>query len=117
MNLKSFVFYTGIYNILLATSLLYPPLFNGLLGLELSYPGNYMISGFLFFTAIVLIICSRDIKRYASFIYYEGLLRILEAGIMFHGAFWGDAGILFAVAACGDLIIGMVYIIQLSRQT
>ena len=116
MDLRSFVFYTGLYNAGLATALLFPAFSFGLLGLELHYPGNIMIAGFLYFTVALLIYCSRDVKKYATIIYYEGLLRLGEAAIMFHAAF-NDGGFMFFFAAIGDLLIGLTYMIQLNRQT
>lgn len=107
----------GLTNALLATGLLFPMISRDLLDLQLPYPGDLMVSGFLYFTAIILIYCSRDVEKFATIIYYEGILRIAEASIMFHAAFWGDAGYMFAMAAAGDLAIGLTYLVQLNRHT
>ena len=117
MNLQRFVFLTGIYNFILATSLLFPAFSRDLLGLQIPYPGDWMIAGFLYFTAAILVYCSSNIDKFAAIIYYEGLLRLAEAGVMIHAALIGGAGQIFLLAAAGDILIGLVYIIQLNRQT
>ncbi len=116
MKLSRFLLITAVYNALLGAALLSSGL-RELLGVDLAYPGNQMIAGFLWFTTVVLMISSSDVKRYASIIYYEAHLRFLEATIMLVAVIAYDFGVMLALAAMVDVLIGLYYLVRLKKET
>jgi len=115
-KLSSFVFWTGIYNAGLACVLLFPPLYRAL-GLNVCSPvWAWLIAGFLSYTSVVLIHCSRDLSRRATLVYWEALLRFVAALILIPAGLFGEIGLIAAVLGLGDLAIGLVYVFGLTRE-
>ncbi len=118
MNLgfiTKFVFWTGVYNAGLALLLTCPPAYRAL-GLNICSPvWGWLIAGFLAFTSAVLILCSRDLKRRASLVYWEALLRYVAALVLVPAALFGDIGLIAAPLGLGDLVIGLVYMVGLVK--
>jgi hypothetical protein len=64
----------------------------------------------------VLILCSRDLQRRASLVYWESLLRYLAALVLIPAALFGDIGLIAALLGAGDLAIGLVYMFGLVNE-
>ena len=115
-KMSSFVFGSGVYNAALAFFLLFPPLYRAL-GLNVCSPvWAWLIAGFLSYTSVVLIHCSRDLSRRATLVYWEALLRFVAALVLIPAGLWGDIGVLAAILGLGDLIIGLVYVFGLTKE-
>ena len=116
MKLSKFLVITALYNAVLGLLLLSDTI-KDLLGVDLVYPGNQMIAGFLWFTTAALLISSTDIKGYASIIYYEAYLRFFAAGVLLVAVISYDFGIILGVVAIGDILIGLYYMLCLKKET
>jgi len=116
MKFSRFLILTALYNGVLG-GLLLSNTVRDFLGVDIIYPGNQMIAGFLWFTTAVLIISSTDIKRYASIIYYEAYLRFFAATVLLIAVSYYDFGIMLGLVAVGDVLIGVYYLAVLIRET
>ncbi len=114
--MRTFVFWTGIYNAGLALILLCPPVYRAL-GLNICAPvWGWLIAGFLAFTAAVLILAARDLRRRAALVYWEALLRYVAALLLIPAGLFGDIGGVAALLGVGDLTIGLVYMFGLPKE-
>ena len=114
--MRSFVFWSGIYNLGLSLILLFPPIY-GAMGLKICNPvWGWLIAGFLGFTAAVLLLAARDLRRRASLVYWEALLRYVAALLLIPAGLLGDIGVVAALLGMGDLAIGLVYMFGLPRE-
>lgn len=115
-SMRTFVFWTGVYNTGLALVLLCPPVYRAL-GLNICAPvWGWLIAGFLGFTAAVLVLSSRDLRRRASLVYWEALLRYVAALVLIPAGLFGDIGGLAVLLGLGDLAIGLVYMFGLPQE-
>ena len=115
-NMKSFVFWSGIYNAGLALTLTFPPVYRWL-GLNVPAPlWGWLVAGFLAFTSAVLILASRDLRRRAAFVYWESLLRYIAALLLIPAGLFGDLGLIAVPLGLGDLAIGLVYMFGLPKE-
>ena len=104
-----FVFWSGVYNVGLGLFLTFPPLYLAL-GLNVPTPlWGWLIGGFLAYTGVVLILSSRDLRRRASFVYWESILRYIAALLLIPAGLLGDLGMIAVPLGLGDLAIGLVY--------
>ena len=114
--MTTFIFWTGVYNSGLALTLTFPPVYR-LLGLNVPAPiWGWLIAGFLAFTSVVLILASRDLRRRASFVYWESILRYIAALLLIPGGLFGDIGLIAVPLGLGDLAIGLVYMCGLPKE-
>ena len=114
-KLSIFVKCAGFYNLLLGIGIA-TPFVTGLLRIEIcDYALNLLIAAFLFYTAVVQIIASRDLKLFAQFIYWEGILRGMAAAILICYGFFGHLGLAAGLLGVGDLLIGTVFVLLLPR--
>jgi hypothetical protein len=114
--MSSFVHWSGVYNAGLALLLLFPPLYRAL-GLNICAPiWGWLIAGFLAFTSAVLILASRDLRRRASLVYWESLLRYAAALLLIPAGLFGDLGLIAVPMGLGDLAIGLVYMFGLPKE-
>ncbi|WP_045227136.1 hypothetical protein [Methyloterricola oryzae] len=87
------------------------------MGLNICAPvWGWLIAGFLGFTAAVLIISARDLKRRASQVYWESLLRYAAALLLIPAGLFGEVGKIAALLGLGDLAIGLVYMFGLTKE-
>ena len=115
-SMQTFVFRSGVYNAGLALFLLFPPLYRAL-GLNICAPlWGWLIAGFLAFTSAVLILASRDLRRRASMVYWESLLRYIAALLLIPAGLFGDLGLIAVPLGLGDLAIGLVYMFGLPAE-
>ncbi len=115
-KMSNFVFWSGVYNSILALFLLFPPLYRAL-GLNVCAPlFAWLIAGFLAYTSVVLIYASRELSRRAPLVYWESLLRYFAALILIPAGLFGDLGLIASLMGLGDLMIGLVYALGLKRE-
>lgn len=115
VSIAKFVFWSGIYNAGLALFLLFPPLYSAL-GLNIPAPlWGWLLAGFLGFTSAVLILASRDLRRRASLVYWESLLRYVAALLLIPAGLFGDMGLIAVPLGLGDLGIGLIYMFGLPK--
>jgi len=115
-SMRQFVFWSGVYNAGLALFLLFPPLYRTL-GLNIPAPlWGWLLAGFLGFTSAVLILASRDLRRRASLVYWESLLRYIAALLLVPSGLFGDLGLIAVPLGLGDLAIGLVYMFGLPKE-
>ena len=115
MKIQKFVFYTGIYNSVLAVFLLCPPVYQ-FLGLNIEQQvWGWVLAAFLAFTAGTLILCSHNIQARAAIVYHEALLRFAAAGLLIPFGIFGDIGLIAAIMGLIDGVIGYFYIQGLTK--
>jgi hypothetical protein len=115
-SMQKFVFWSGVYNAGLALFLVFPPLYLAL-GLNIPAPlWGWLLSGFLAFTSAVLILASHDLRRRASLVYWESLLRYIAALLLIPAGLFGDLGLIGVPLGLGDLAIGLVYMFGLPKE-
>jgi hypothetical protein len=115
-KIKSFVFWTGVYNAALALTLTCPPVYRGL-GLNIPAPfWGWLLAGFLAFTSAALILASRDLRHRAAFVYWESLLRYIAALLIIPAGLFGDLGLISVPLGLTDLVIGLVYMFGLPKE-
>jgi hypothetical protein len=103
ISMRQLVFWSGVYNAGLALFLLYPPLYLAL-GLNIPAPlWGWLLAGFLGFTSAVLILSSRDLRRRASLVYWESLLRYAAELLLIPVGLFGDLGLIALPLGLGDL--------------
>ena len=112
--MKQFVFWTGVYNILLAVSSLIPAVAE-LLGLAAPDTRFYVwLPGILIiYLGIVLILASRNLHERASLVFWEGILRLVGFVVATRYGFFGEFGVSLGMVGVIDLLVGLVYIIGL----
>jgi hypothetical protein len=117
LKMPTFIFWTGVYNAGLALTLTFPPAYQ-LLSLNDPAPivWGWMIAGFLAFTSAVLILASRDLRRRASFVYWESILRYIAALLVIPAGLFGDLGLIAVPLGLGDLAIGLAYMFGLPKE-
>jgi len=74
-----------------------------------------LLAGFLGFTCAVLILASRDLRRRASLVYWESLLRYVAALLFIPAGLFDGIGLIAVPLGLGDLAIGLVYIFGLPK--
>ena len=115
-KMKPFIFWSGIYNVGLALTLLFPPVYLAL-GLNIPAPlWGWLLAGFLGFTSAALILSSRDLRNRAALVYWESLLRYIAALLLIPAGLFGDLGLIAVPLGLADLSIGLVYMIGLPRE-
>jgi hypothetical protein len=111
-----FIFWSGVYNAVLALTLTFPPVYQWL---SLNVPAplwGWLIAGFLAYTSVVLILASRDLRQRASFVYGESILRYIAALLLIPAGLFGDLVLIAVPLGLGDLAIGLVYMFGLPRE-
>ena len=114
--MQKFIFWTGVYNIIAGFTFLFPD-FASRLGVTLPASNVWVwtVAIAIIYLGVALILCSRDLNNRATFVYWEGLLR-LTAFFLFTGfGFFGDLGTIMGILGIGDLVIGLVYLIGLPK--
>ncbi|MGD9658541.1 MAG: hypothetical protein AB7U61_13060 [Methylocystis sp.] len=113
LKMSAFVFWSGVYNAILALSLTFPPIYRSI-GVNICSPiWGWLIAGFLAYTSVVLIFASRDLAGRGALVYWESLLRYVAALVLIPAGLFGDIGVTAALLGLGDLIIGLVYMFGL----
>lgn len=114
--MKKFIYWSGIYNAVLGMFLIFPPVYHSV-GLNLCSPIlGWLIAGFLNFTGVVLILCSRQLRQRASLVYWEAVLRYFAALLLIPSAIFSDIGLIALPLGVVDLFIGLAYTFGLSNE-
>jgi hypothetical protein len=115
MTFDRVVFWSGVWNVGLGLILVTPPV-REFLGLQIPDPfWPSIVAAFLWYTAATLILSSRDLKVFASVVYWEALLRFAAVGLLLVYGF-KYVGILPTVLfAVSDFAWGLCYIVGLPR--
>jgi hypothetical protein len=114
--MRSFVFWTGIYNVIAGISFLVPGLVS-LLGIRASESNFWVwtVAASVIYLGVALVLSSRRLAERAPVVYWEGILRIV-AFFLFGGyGFLGDLGLVAGILGVLELVIGLVYLIGLPR--
>ncbi|WP_292528610.1 hypothetical protein [Methylocystis sp.] len=115
-KMSTFVFWSGVYNAVLASFLTFPPLYRAI-GLNICSPvWGWLIAGFLAYTCVVLIFASRNLIQRGALVYWESLLRYVAAIVLIPAGVFGDVGLIAALLGLGDLVIGLIYAFGLPRE-
>jgi len=115
-KMSAFVFWSGVYNAVLAIILAFPPLYRAI-GLNICSPvWGWLIAGFLAYTSVVLIFASRNLFMRGALVYWEALLRYVAALVLIPAGLFGDIGLIAALLGLGDLVIGLVYAFGLPKE-
>ena len=114
--MKKFVFWTGVYNILIGLGFLFPPLVD-FLGVPTPESGFWVQFSaiIVIYLGLLLILCSRSLRSRASIVYWEGILRIVAFFLLAGYGFFGGLGISMALVGVVDLVIGLIYVFGLPR--
>ena len=114
--MKKFVFWSGIYDIVMAGTLACPWVVR-MMGVTLpeSYFWLWFAAALVMYLGVVLVISSRDIKARAPVIYWEGILRLVGFVLMAGFGIFGGLGLAVALLGVVDLVIGLVYLVGLPR--
>ena len=114
--MRRFVFWTGIYNIIMGITLSCPWIVDSL-GVK-SPPSNlwlWLPAILVIYLGVLLVLCSRNLAARGPLVYWEGVLRIGGFFVLGGFGFLGDLGIMVGVLGVADLIIGLVYLIGLPK--
>jgi hypothetical protein len=115
-KMSTFVFWSGVYNAVLASFLTFPPLYRAI-GLNICSPvWGWLVAGFLAYTGVVLIFASRNLNQRGALVYWESFLRYVAAVVLIPAGVFGDVGLIAALLGLGDLLIGLVYAFALPRE-
>jgi hypothetical protein len=114
--MKKFVFWTGIYNIVVGLVISCPWVVK-LLGTPLpsSYFWLWFAAVLVIYLGILLVLCSRNLKGRASLVYWEGILRIVAFLLVAGFGVFGGLGPAITLLGIIDLAIGLVYLIGLPK--
>jgi hypothetical protein len=78
--MQKIVLISGFWNLILGLGSLSSGLLKSKNSTEIYF--HCMVGVFLLFTSAVLIVASRDLQKYGTFVLWEGLLRFAAAGIL-----------------------------------
>ncbi len=114
--MKKFVFWTGIYDIVMAGTISCPWVVK-MLGVPLpeSYFWLWFAAALVIYLGVVLVIASRNMKARAPLIYWEGILRVVGFVLMAGFGLFGGLGLAVTLLGAMDLIIGLVYLVGLPK--
>ena len=114
--MATFVYWTGIYNLLLAGAVFFPALLR-MLGIRMpdSVLWTEIIAWIVAFLGVMLILCSRNLKARASIVYWGGWLRIAAAVELCWFGFLRSHGAMLGMLGLIDAAIGIVYLAGLTR--
>lgn len=117
MIFERLVFWSGVWNIGLGIILITPPV-REFLGLQVPNPfWPSIVAAFLWYTAATLILSSRDVRIFASVVYWEALLRFAAVGLLVAYGFTYVGVIPTILFAITDFVWGLIYIVGLRRLT
>ena len=117
MMFERVVFWSGIWNIGLGLILITPPI-REFLGLQVPNPfWPWVVAAFLWYTAATLILSSRDVRIFASVIYWEALLRFASVSFLVAYGFTYVGVVPTVLFAVTDFVWGLMYLIGLRRVT
>ena len=97
--------------------LITPPI-REFLGLQVPNPfWPWIVAAFLWYTAATLILSSRDVRIFASVIYWEALLRFAAVALLIAYGFTYIGVVPTILFAVTDFVWGVAYLVGLQRVT
>lgn len=67
--------------------------------------------------AVVLFLSSKNVAQYASFPFWNGIIRVTFALVAFAANYWQSMGLFIFLLALGDFILGILTIFIIKKQT
>ena len=117
MIFERVVFWSGIWNVGLGLILVTPPI-REFLGLQVPNPfWPWIVAVFLWYTAATLILSARNVRIFASVIYWEALLRFAAVALLIAYGFTYVGVVPTVLFAVTDFAWGLVYLTGLQRVT
>ena len=111
------VFWSGMWNVGLGVILITPPI-TKFLGVHIPNPfWPWIVAAFLWYTSATLILSSRDIRNFASIIYWEALLRFAAVAVLIVYGFEYIGVLPTVLFAIGDFAWGVILLVGLQRVT
>ena len=114
--MAKFVFWTGIYDLVVGIGFFVPGL-APLLGIKQPESLFFVWSLALLVTylGVLLVLCSRNLSRRGTLVYWEGILRVVGFLLLGWFGFFGGIGAMVGVMGVVDLLIGIVYLAALPK--
>jgi len=114
--MEKFVFWTGIYNLIVGVGFFIPGMAE-FLGIKQPESVFFAWSPALLvvYLGMLLILCSRNLSARGTLVYWEGILRVAGFFLLAGFGFIGDLGIMLGAMGIVDLLIGIGYLIGLPR--
>ncbi len=101
--------FSGYSNIGIGLTLAFVPA-HPLLGINIPTVWALLLGALLLYTAATLIVASADLRRYASIMMHEAMLRFFAAGLLVGASILSeDYGLLILLAGLSDAFWGLVY--------
>jgi hypothetical protein len=116
VNVKKFVFWTGVYNIVGGMTFFVPG--------AVAFPeGKFPEPNVWFWTTaaaivylgLALVICSRNLPARAPLVYWDGILRVVGFFFFAGFGFLGGLGVQLVIIGVVDLLIGVAYLVGLPK--
>lgn len=114
--MQRFVFFTGIYNVLLGT-VFFIPFLPDLLGINAPPSLFWLLLPSLLAIGLgaMLIYCSRDLSNRAPVVLAEGILHLAVGVLFIFYGFFGDIGLIAGVIGLVDVVVGIIYLVGIPR--
>jgi hypothetical protein len=117
MTFDRAVFWSGIWNVGLGLILITPPI-TDFLGVHIPNPfWPSIVAAFLWYTSATLMLSSQDVQKFASIVYWEGLLRFAAVVVFIAFGFKYIGALPTVLFAVSDFAWGVIYVVGLQRIT
>lgn len=113
--MKTFVFWTGMANVLVGVALQFSGVAIRLAPAELPGMAVRLFGALAFLIGVMVVICSRDLKHRGTLVAWEGILRLVGFTILTGYGVFSDGGFPMTLAGIGDGLIGLAYLVALPR--
>jgi hypothetical protein len=112
---RALIFWTGIVNLVVGAAVQSPAL--AVLVLPSEQPGMMvqLFGAIVMFLGVMLVICTRDLKRRGSLVIWDGVLRIGLGVLMVGYGLLGGKGDAIALTGVLDFTVGLIYLVGLPR--
>ena len=113
--MRNFVFWTGMANVLAGVALQFPSVAMKFMP---SAPANmvmHLFGAMAFLIGVMVVLCSRDLKRRGALVAWEGVLRLVGFVIMTGYGILCHGGFPVTLAGLIDGLIGVAYLAALPR--
>lgn len=108
--MNAFILVTGLFNVLFGIAMQFPIGVAYVLPKDSPGMTTQLFGVTAAFLGLILILSSRDLKRFGAIVIAEGLLRMFGFAIMTYYAFFGGYSWLTFALACADGMLGLVYL-------
>ena len=114
--MQGFVFWTGMYNLVLGCALFFPVLLRSW-GVRLPDPVPWtelLACGALYF-GVLLILCGRNLAARGPLVWWAGVLRLMIGALLAWCAAALQAGAVVGAAGALEILMGAVYLAALPK--